>query len=220
MMLVFVALSCKNNVKDSAAASKEVKSPAVVQPKSEEKVILCFGNSLTAGYGLEQEQAYPAKLGLKLNNLGYNYRVINSGVSGETTAGGLGRLDWVLREKIEVFILELGANDGLRGVSTVETKKNLSAIILRVKAKYPAVKVVLAGMKVPPNMGDDYEDSFESVFPSVAKETAANLIPFFLEDVAGIPSLNQPDGIHPTKDGVVIVVNNVLNVLLPLLERD
>ncbi len=187
------------------------------QGTSTQKVILIFGDSITAGYGLSPDQAYPAILNKKLNDLHKNYTVIGSGVSGETSAGGLSRIDWVLRQPVDIFIVELGANDGLRGLPLEETQKNLQAIIDKVKTKYPAVKIVVAGMMVPPNMGPAYTDKFKKIFPDLAKKNNAALIPFLLQGVAGDEKLNQADGIHPTAAGHRILAENVYKTILPLL---
>ncbi len=197
-------------------------APAVADDTAQsEKVILFFGNSLTAGYGLEPTEAFPALIQQKLDSLGYDYRTVNAGLSGETTASGLSRLDWVLeRQPVDVFVLELGANDGLRGIEPTETQRNLLAIIDRVRAAKPDVKIVLAGMLVPPNMGNDYTERFQKVFPAVAEAKDVTLIPFLLEGVAGDPNLNQADGIHPTAEGQQIVADNVLPIIAPLLTPD
>lgn len=181
--------------------------------------ILFFGNSLTAGYGIEEDEAFPALLGERLDSLGYNYSVINGGLSGETTAGGLSRLDWFLEEEPEIFILELGGNDGLRGIALDETKKNLKAIINTVKNKFPSTKILLAGMQIPPNMGQEYTEQFREIYPQVAEEESVQLIPFLLEGVAGDPELNLRDGIHPTEEGHKIVVENVWPYLKELVKR-
>jgi acyl-CoA thioesterase-1 len=186
-----------------------------IQPSS--KVILFFGDSLTAGYGLSPEEAFPALVEKQLNKNGKPVKVINAGLSGETTAGGLSRIDWVLRQPIDIFVLELGGNDGLRGLPLEQTKKNLQAIIDKVKAKYPKVKIVVVGMMVPPNMGKDYTTQFNAIFPAVAKANNATLMPFLLKDVGGIEKLNLPDGIHPNIEGHKIVAGNVLKLLTPLL---
>jgi acyl-CoA thioesterase-1 len=189
----------------------------VTLQSEKEKTILFFGDSLTAGYGLTEEEAFPALVEKALNEKGKKVRVINSGLSGETSAGGLTRIDWVLRQPIDVFILELGANDGLRGVPLEETRKNLQAIIDKVRTKNKNVKVVVAGMLVPPNMGKDYATSFQKIFPELAKKNNATLIPFLLEGVAGDEKLNQADGIHPTVEGHKIVAANVRQVLERIL---
>lgn len=181
------------------------------------KVILFYGDSLTAGYGLSQEEAFPALIEKKLNKQQKIARVVNAGLSGETSAGGLTRLDWVIRQHIDVFILELGANDGLRGLPLAQTEKNLQQIIDKVKAKFPKVKIVIAGMMVPPNMGPEYTAKFRKIFPELAKKNNATLIPFLLQDVAGDEKLNLGDGIHPNPEGHKIVADNVLKIIQPLL---
>jgi acyl-CoA thioesterase I len=163
------------------------------QPKS----MLFFGDSLTAGYGLSPEEAFPALIEKELNKKLTIVKVTNAGLSGETSAGGLARIDWVLRQPIDVFVLELGANDGLRGLPLDQTRKNLQGIMDKVKAKYPKVKIVLAGMMVPPNMGKQYSADFKNIYPELAKKNNATLIPFLLDGVGGIEKLNQADGIHP-----------------------
>lgn len=178
--------------------------------------IVAFGDSLTAGLGVPAEESYPAQLQRSLDALGYSYRVVNAGVSGDTTAGGLRRVPWILTNKPDVVILELGANDGLRGLSVDQTRHNLREIIQRLQEA--GVGVVLAGMKLPPNYGQDYLARFEGIYPSLAKEYRLPLIPFFLDGVGGSPSLNQADGIHPTAKGYALVVEQVLKILGPLLK--
>jgi acyl-CoA thioesterase I len=180
---------------------------------------LFFGNSLTAGYGLDEPtQSFPGLIQNRLDSLSLPYRVINGGVSGETTAGGLGRIDFVLKQQpLHVFILELGANDGLRGIPLDQTEKNLQGIIDKVKAKYPEAKLVMAGMQIPPNMGADYANNFRSIFPDLAKKNNMTLIPFLLEGVGGEAKLNQRDGIHPTAEGHEIVAENVWKELKKVL---
>lgn len=189
----------------------------MIQATSAPKVILFFGDSLTAGYGLSVEEAFPAIVGQKLNAAKKPCTVINAGLSGETSAGGLSRLDWVLRQPIDIFVLELGANDGLRGLPLEQTQKNLQSIIDKVKAKYPKAKIVIAGMMVPPNMGKDYTTRFQKIFPTLASRNKATLIPFLLDGVAGDEKLNQGDGIHPNIKGHQIVAQNVVKVIAPLL---
>ncbi len=182
------------------------------------KTILFYGDSLTAGYGLSStDEAFPALIEKKLKQQGKPSKVINAGLSGETSAGGLSRLEWVLRQPIDVFVLELGANDGLRGLPLEQTQKNLQSIIDKVKAKYPKAKIVIAGMMVPPNLGPDYTSKFKKIFPELAKKNNATLIPFLLQDVGGNDKLNQTDGIHPNAEGHKVVANNVYKILLPLL---
>lgn len=175
------------------------------------KRIVFFGDSITAGYGLSTEQAFPALIQQKLDSSEMSYEVINAGLSGETSAGGLGRIDWILRSKPDIFILELGGNDGLRGLSLDETEKNLTEMVKRVRAKNPDVVVILAGMQIPPNLGQDYTGRFKNIFAKVAKSTKAELIPFLLENVGGYPELNLPDGIHPNEKGHRIVAETVWN---------
>jgi acyl-CoA thioesterase I len=182
------------------------------------KTILFFGNSLTAGYGLEDPAAaFPSLIQKRIDSLGLPYSVVNAGVSGETSSGGNSRIDWILKQPVDVFILELGANDGLRGIPFTETEKNLQSIIDKVKAKNKDVKIILAGMLVPPNMGPDYSKAFKDLFPELAKKNLTPFIPFILEGVAGEEKLNQGDGIHPTVEGHQMVMENVWAVLRDVL---
>jgi acyl-CoA thioesterase-1 len=181
------------------------------------RVILFLGDSITAGYGLDPDQAFPALIQDKIDAKSWNFKVVNAGQSGDTSAGGLNRLAWLLKNKVDVLILELGGNDGLRGLPPETTKSNLQAIIERTKDKYPQVKVIVAGMKVPPNMGGDYGRKFEAVFVDVAKKNKALFIPFVLEGVGGSRELNLPDGVHPTAKGHEIVAANVWKALEPVL---
>lgn len=183
----------------------------------QQRIILFLGDSITAGYGLDQTDAYPALVQAKVDAKRWNFKVVNAGQSGDTTAGGLNRLNWLLKNRIDVLVLELGGNDGLRGLPAETTKNNLQAIIDRTKAKYPEVKIVLAGMKVPPNMGRDYGRSFNAIFPELAKTNRAALIPFILEGVGGVRDLNLPDGIHPTAKGHQIIAATVWKTLEPVL---
>lgn len=182
------------------------------------KTILFFGNSLTAGYGLDPSEAFPALIQGKIDSAGLEYKTINAGVSGETSAGGNARIDWLLKQPVDVFVLELGANDGLRGIPLTETRKNLQSIIDKVKAKYPGAKLVLAGMQIPPNMGQEYSVQFKNLFPDLSKKNNITLIPFLLQGVAGNRELNQQDGIHPTAAGDKIAAQNVWNVLENVLK--
>jgi acyl-CoA thioesterase I len=184
---------------------------------AETKLILCLGDSLTAGYGLDMSQAYPALLQRKIDTLGWNFKVINAGLSGETTAGGLRRLDWFLKRRIDVLILALGGNDALRGVSLDHTEKNLDAILTQTRSRYPDARLVVAGMLIPPNWGREYFTQFRALFPKLAKKHQARLIPFLLEGVGGRAELNFPDGIHPTAAGHQIVADNVWRILKPVL---
>ncbi len=187
------------------------------RPSAERPVIVAFGDSLTAGLGLSAEQAYPAQLQRRLEAAGFRYRVVNAGVSGDTTAGGLRRLNWVLQSKPRLVILELGGNDGLRGLSLAQTRSNLEQMIQRLEQA--GAHVVLAGLKLPPNYGADYTAQFEAMYRDLAKAHRLPLIPFFLEGVAAQPSLNQADGIHPTEEGYRHVVENVMKTIEPLLRN-
>ena len=182
------------------------------------KVVLCLGTSLTAGYGLTPAQAFPALIQQKIRSLEWDVKVVNAGLSGETSAGGLRRIEWLLKRKIDVLVLELGANDGLRGIPVEITKGNLQTIIDRAKTTCPDVKVVIAGMQMPPSLGLLYGKRFRSLFSELAEENEALLIPFLLEGVAGRPELNLPDGIHPTAQGHQVMAENVWKILRPLLE--
>ena len=177
------------------------------------KKIIFFGNSITAGYGLQLSEAFPALIQKRIDSLNLPYTVVNAGVSGETSADGLARIDWILQQPVDIFVLELGGNDGLRGVPVAETRKNLQQIIDRVKLRYPAAQIILAGMQIPPNMGKKYTDEFKTVFPELAEKNNVRLIPFLLEGVGGEAKLNLDDGIHPTAEGHRILANNVWDVL-------
>jgi acyl-CoA thioesterase-1 len=182
------------------------------------KTILFFGDSLTAGYGLDDpSRAFPGLIQEKIDAAKLPYRVVNAGLSGETTAGGLRRLEWILRQPVAVFVLELGGNDGLRGLPPQKTQENLQAIIDRVHAKSPATKIILAGMLMPANLGADYVKAFAAVYPALAEKNGLPFIPFILEGVGGHPELNQPDGIHPTAEGHKTVADNVWKILQPAL---
>lgn len=184
------------------------------------KTILCFGDSITAGYGLDDENdAFPALLQHKIDALELNYTVVNSGLSGETSAGGKSRIDWVLNQDISIFILELGANDGLRGVPLSETRTNLQAIIDTVEEKSPETTIILAGMELPPNMGQDYTSEFRTIFADLAAKNNLKFIPFILKDVGGIEALNQDDGIHPNEAGHEIVAETVWETLKPIVTQ-
>ncbi len=181
-------------------------------------VIVAFGDSLTAGLGVPANQAYPAQLAKKLTTSGYLAKVVNAGVSGETTAGGLRRIRWILKNKPDIVILCLGANDGLRGLSLIEMEKNLSKIITALQKE--KVVVVLAGMKIPPNYGIRYTRAFEDIYPKLAKRFELTLIPFLLEGVATRPTLNQADGIHPTAGGYKIIVDHIWPIIQKVLKTD
>ncbi|HUG37645.1 MAG TPA: arylesterase [Candidatus Limnocylindrales bacterium] len=181
------------------------------------RVVVVFGDSLTAGFGLTQEEAYPARLGARLRADGFDYRVVNAGVSGDTTAGGLRRVDWALRLNPDVVVVALGGNDGLRGLDLATTRANLAAIVERFQAA--GAKILLAGMRLPPNYGGDYAGRFARMYETVARERGVPLMPFLLDGVGGKARLNQPDGIHPTAEGQRIIADRVWPHLRPLLNR-
>lgn len=217
LFLFFTAFiaACGSSSEKKEAETQEATGQQT--PSATQKTILFFGNSLTAGYGIEQDDAFTGLTQSRIDSLELNYRVINGGLSGETTAGGLSRLDWFLEDEPTIFVLELGGNDGLRGILPSESKKNLLGIIDKVRAKYPDTKIILAGMQIPPNMGQDYTDEFKNIYPEVAAEKNVTLIPFLLEGVAGNPDLNLPDGIHPTEAGHKIVFETIWTTLKDFL---
>jgi len=182
-----------------------------------ERVIVAFGDSLTAGLGVAADQAYPALLAERLRREGYEYKVVNAGVSGDTTAGGLRRVDWALRLKPEIVILELGVNDALRGQNLAAVRANLDQLVARFQAA--GARVLVAGMRLPPNYGSRYAEDFHRLFGEVARARNAPHVPFFLDGVGAVPRLNQADGIHPTAEGYAIVVERLWPYLLPLLRR-
>ena len=188
-----------------------------VDNETPRQTILFFGDSITAGLGVDLDQAFPFLIQGYIQKENWNFKVINGGVSGETSAGGLRRVDWVLQQKVDVFVLELGGNDALRGVDVENTKSNLQGIIDRVWLKNPDTKIIIAGMQAPPNLGQTYTSKFQSIYPYLAERNKIFFIPFILKDVGGIRELNQPDGIHPTVTGHKIVAETVWNVLKPIL---
>lgn len=211
---LFIALGC-------GKPSDQTQDPKTQSIESNQtKRILYFGDSLTAGYGLSNyEDAWPHVLTNRINAEGYSYQMTNAGVSGDTTSGGLGRLEWVLAEKPSIFVLELGANDMLRGISPSVTKENLRSMIRQIKSLYPNTKILLVGMMATPNMGKKYANAFNAIYPDLAKEENVPLVPFILEKVATIRKLNQKDGIHPTDAGHKLVADTVYPYIKPLLEK-
>ncbi len=185
---------------------------------SDAGTIVVLGNSLAAGLGLDPEQAFPALLQKRIDALGWNFQVINAGLSGETTAGGLRRIDWLLRQPVDVLIIELGGNDGLRGIPIEVTRANLQGIIDKARERYPEIRIILAGMQIPPNLGQDYAARFRELYPEIAARNNVGLIPFLLEGVGGVATLNQADGIHPTAEGQRILSENVWQTLKPVIE--
>ena len=201
------------------AAQADTPSTPPATSEVNTKTILVLGNSLAAGYGLDdRDGAFPDLLQQKIDSLGWDFRVVNAGLSGETTAGGLRRIDWLLRQEVDVLVLELGGNDGLRGIATETTRQNLQAIIDRTRDRYPEAEIVLAGMQIPPNLGQAYTARFRDLYPELAEAADVHLIPFLLEGVGGVRALNQRDGIHPTAEGQRIVAENVWATLKPVLE--
>ena len=182
-----------------------------------EPVILAFGDSLTAGFGVETEETYPARLQRLLDAKGYHYKVVNAGVSGDTTAGGVARIDWVLQHEPKIVILELGANDGLRGLPLDEMQRNLETLIKACLKK--GAQVLLVGMEVPPNMGEEYSDDFRDTFPLLAEQYKINFLPFLLKDIAAHAELTQEDGIHPVSKGYEIATQTIFKYLEPMLEK-
>jgi acyl-CoA thioesterase I len=190
---------------------------SIPDSQAQNRNILFFGDSITAGYGLEEDEAFPAFVQKKLDSLGLSYSVTNAGLSGETSAGGLRRIDWVLQQPVDIFVLELGGNDGLRGIDPENTKENLQGIIDKVNARYPDAEIILTGMEAPPNMGEHYTDRFREIFHELAETNDVVFMPFILEDVAGDPDLNLPDGIHPTREGHKIIAENLWEYLEAVL---
>jgi acyl-CoA thioesterase-1 len=183
----------------------------------EKKTILIFGDSIAAGYGIEPQQAFPALIQNKIDSAGMNYEVINGGLSGETSAGGLRRISWVLQRNIDVMILELGGNDGLRGIDLSSTKENLQQIIDKALAKNPNMEIIIAGMQVPPNLGTDYTKEFQELYPDLARKNNLPIIPLILDKVGGRDQFMQPDQIHPNAEGHQIVAETVWNSLSKVL---
>jgi acyl-CoA thioesterase-1 len=190
---------------------------AATMVAAETKTVIFFGDSLTAGYGVDPDEAYPALIQKKVDADRLPWRVVNAGLSGETSSGGLRRLDWILKQRVDIFVIELGGNDGLRGIPPATTRANLEAMVKRIRERQPDVKVIIAGMQMPTNMGPEHTREFAAIFPELARKTETVLIPFLLEGVGGVPSLNLPDGIHPTPQGHAIVADTVWTVLRPLL---
>jgi acyl-CoA thioesterase I len=204
-------------VRATPAPSEPPPTPAASAPADDRPVVLFVGTSLTAGFGLDPSEAFPALVQQKIDAAGLRYRVVNAGVSGETSAGALRRLDWLLRAPVAVLVLETGANDGLRGQDPDATRANVQAILEAARRRQPPPRLVLAAMEAPPNYGEDYRRRFRALYPELAKANGALLVPFLLDGVAGDPKLNQPDGIHPTAEGERRVAENVWKVLRPIL---
>ena len=206
-------LGCGNRKESAEQAEPVAAQKEKTIETQKERNIVFFGNSLTAGYGLDPSEAFPALIQARIDSLRLPYKVINAGLSGETSSGGKSRIDWILQQPVDVFILELGANDGLRGIPVSETARNLQAIIDQVKVKYPEAKLLLLGMEVPPNMGKKYTSEFRQVFRDLSEKNNLLFVPFLLDGVGGVPELNLADGIHPTAEGHKILAKNVWEVL-------
>ena len=214
------AAACRGDGKEPSAASREAAAasvPADPDAPPARPRIVAFGDSLTIGLGLLEQEAYPALLQNKINEAGYQFEVVNAGVSGDTSAGGLRRLDWALEGNVKVLVVAFGGNDGLRGLPVPQMKENLSQIIDRARER--SIVVILAGMEAPPNFGQEYATGFRQAFRDVALNKRVLFIPFLLNNVAGKPELNQADGIHPNQQGTQIVADTVWSVLEPLLDQ-
>jgi acyl-CoA thioesterase-1 len=217
--IIIMLASCHNNTNTTSPTPDTPATTATSStPADTRKTIIFFGNSLTAGYGLDPNQSFPTLIGRRLDSLHLPYKVVNAGVSGETSAGGASRISWTLRQPADIFLLELGANDGLRGIPVTSTRDNLQSIIDTVRHRYPSCKIILAGMRVPPNMGSTYSSAFHDIFTQLAQTNHISLIPFILDGVGGDPSLNQADGIHPNFTGEKIVTETVWKALQPYLK--
>lgn len=221
LFLSFIQLAaCSNSSSSTTEAETDTvstKTETTEAPEATTKTIVFFGNSLSAAYGIDPQQGFVALIQKKIDSLGLGYKVVNAGLSGETTSGGKERLGWILEQQVDVFVLELGGNDGLRGIDPELSYQNLQNMIDQVKTKYPNAKIVLAGMEAPPNMGAEFTQAFRKMYPKLAKENDVSLIPFILQDVGGIEELNQPDGIHPNVEGNKIVAETVWNTLKEVL---
>jgi acyl-CoA thioesterase I len=209
------ATSEESPVRSTSGAAADV---GRAEPEAR-RTILFLGTSLTAGLGLDPDSAYPQRIQRKIDAAGLPYQVVNAGVSGETSAGLLRRLDWVLKRPADVVVVETGANDGLRGLPITATSATIGSVLDRIKRDRPGATLLLVQMEAPPNMGPEYTRAFHAMFPTLAREHGATLLPFLLEDVAGRPTLNQSDGIHPNNAGEAIVANTVWRALLPVLPQ-
>jgi acyl-CoA thioesterase-1 len=214
----FLALAAACGPEDQQPAARTSDTEATATDTSR-PVVLFLGTSLTAGLGVTSEQTHPALIQARIDSAGLDFQVVNAGVNGETSAGGLRRIDWLLRQPVAVLVLELGANDMLRGQDVAAMRANLQEIIDRTRVAHPETRVVIAAMQAAPNLGEPYVSEFAATFVELAEENDAALIPFLLDGVAGVPELNQPDGNHPTAEGQVIVAENVWAVLEPVLRQ-
>lgn len=224
MMLVATALLASCSTPSGSSPENGISADTMAgqspSPKREtSQVVVFFGNSITAGYQLNPDDAFPAILQRRLDSLGKSHvKIVNAGISGETSADGLSRIAWTLKQPVDIFVLELGGNDGLRGLALEETRANLDSILTIVRRSYPDVQLVVAGMEIPPNMGPQYTRQFREMYPYLATKHNATLIPFLLEAVAADPVLNLDDGIHPNEEGHLLVAETVWTYLAPLLD--
>ena len=219
--MLLTVLAC-SRAEPAGSRNGDERTEATVSATSEPgsvRTILFIGTSLTAGLGLEPEQAYPALIQERIESAELNYRVVNAGVSGETSAGALRRLDWLLRQQVDIAVIETGANDGLRALGVNSMRANIDSIIRRVKKAHPSARIVLVGMEAPTNLGRLYTSRFRSVYPDLAEEHDLTLVPFLLEGVAAQPAMNQDDGVHPNEAGARILADNVWKVLEPMLRE-
>jgi acyl-CoA thioesterase I len=230
VLLSVLTIACGGTgaASDTTSTTKPATPPAGPAPAADSapaaslddrRTILFLGTSLTAGLGLEADSAYPQQIQRKIDASGLPYQVVNAGVSGETSAGLLRRLDWVLRRPADVIVVETGANDGLRGLSVDATRATIGDVLSRIRRERPNAAIVLVQMEAPPNLGQEYTAAFHEMFAELAREHGATLMPFLLEGVAGESRLNQPDGVHPNYVGERIVTDNVWRALQPLLKR-
>jgi len=220
VMRRFVLASAAVSLACAGPAGRSSPGPAVsATVASGPPVVLFVGTSLTAGLGVDPEDAYPALLEKEIAAAGLDYRVVNAGVSAETSAGALRRIDWLMRQPVSVLVLETGANDGLRGQDPKQTRANIQAILERARAQKPAPRLVLVGMLALRNLGREYGEAFRAIYPELSHRNDAVLVPFLLQGVAGVPSLNQADGLHPTPEGHARMAENVWPYLKPVLEE-
>ena len=219
MSLLVAVSACGQAAQTDSRAAGETRAStdAAAPAPGSDRTILFIGTSLTAGLGLEPEQSYPALIQERINSAELSYRVVNAGVSGETSAGALGRLAWLLRQPMDIVVIETGANDGLRALSVNTMRANIDSIITRVKKAHPAARIVLVGMEAPTNLGVRYTGRFREVYPDLAEEHDVTLVPFLLDGVAAQPALNQGDGVHPNEAGARILADNVWKILKPML---
>jgi acyl-CoA thioesterase I len=216
-LALVVMIGCQAEERNVGSTGEAAPPSAAAAPAEAPPTVLMLGTSLTAGYGLQPEDAYPALVQRRVEEAGLPFRIVNAGVSGETSAGALRRLDWLMRQEFDVLLIETGANDMLRGMDLDTTRANIQAIIDRVREERRGVRIVLAGMLAPPNLGREYVARFGEIYPELAERNDLPLIPFLLADVGGLADMNQPDGIHPNEEGAEVVAANVWEVLGPVL---